>query len=205
MTKFKINRETGVNRAQFVKKGKQVVKVIWHKAASPPHTDSSIVFARWSQCAIPRRHIGATWQIRLNLSFLRPTRVHNPNVKSLSSATFTQLTAECHRENWCHLTNTSELVHMGATWRIRMNFCFLWPILVHNPNGKSIGSAVFTQLTAESSYTSQWEPLSAKIAPSHGKIWTPSNTWFLGPIRVHNPNGMSISSAVFAQTTTECP
>ena len=30
---------------------KQVVKVIWHKTASPPHMDGSIVFARWCQCA----------------------------------------------------------------------------------------------------------------------------------------------------------
>ena len=27
---------------------------------------SSIVFARWRQCALPCGHIGATWQIRLN-------------------------------------------------------------------------------------------------------------------------------------------
>jgi len=30
---------------------KQVVKVIWHKAASLPHMDDSLVFARWRQCA----------------------------------------------------------------------------------------------------------------------------------------------------------
>ena len=29
----------------------QVVKVIWHKAASPPHTDGSVVFTEWRQCA----------------------------------------------------------------------------------------------------------------------------------------------------------
>ena len=29
-------------------------------------------------------------------------------------------------------------------------------------------------------------------------IWTPSNTWFLGPTQVHNPNGSSIGSAIFA-------
>ena len=29
----------------------QVVKVIWHKAASPPHTDGSVAFASWRQCA----------------------------------------------------------------------------------------------------------------------------------------------------------
>jgi len=30
---------------------KQVVKVIWRKAASPPHMDGSVVFFRWRQCA----------------------------------------------------------------------------------------------------------------------------------------------------------
>ena len=43
---------------------------------------------------------------------------------------------------------------------------------VHNPNGKSIGSAVFVQLTAESPYTLQLAHLSPKIAPSHVEIWT---------------------------------
>jgi len=28
-----------------------VVKVIWYKAASPPYTDNSIIFAKWCQCA----------------------------------------------------------------------------------------------------------------------------------------------------------
>jgi len=40
------------------------------------------------------------------------------------------------------------------------------------------------------------------IAPSHGGIWTPSNTWFLGPTRVLNPNDISIDSAVFAGFST---
>jgi len=35
-----------------------------------------------------------------------------------------------------------------------------------------------------------------KIAPSHRGIWTPSNAWFLEPTRAHNPNGISIGSAV---------
>jgi len=29
---------------------KQVVKVIWHKPASQPHMDGSVVFIRWRQC-----------------------------------------------------------------------------------------------------------------------------------------------------------
>jgi len=32
-------------------------------------------------------------------------------------------------------------------------------------------------------------------------IWTPSNKWFLEHTRSHNPNGISIGSAVFAWLT----
>ena len=35
-------------------------------------------------------------------------------------------------------------------------------------------------------------------------MFTPCNTCFLGPIRVHNPTCISISSAIFAQLTAEC-
>jgi len=75
--------------------------------------------------------------------------------------------------------------HVGATWQIWLNLGFLPPTLVHNPNGKSIGSAISAQLTAESPYTLQWATLSPKIAPSNGRIWTPSNTGFLGPFWAH--------------------
>ena len=34
-----------------------------------------------------------------------------------------------------------------------------------------------------------------------GEIWNSSNTWFLGPTRVHNPMGISIGSAVIAGLT----
>jgi len=37
---------------------KQMVKVIWHKTASPPHTDRSVVFARLRQFAPPSNN---TW------------------------------------------------------------------------------------------------------------------------------------------------
>jgi len=73
---------------------KQVVKVIWHKTASPPQTDGSVVFARRRQYALPCGHSGATWWIWLNLCFLWPTGVDNPNSKSIGSAISAQLTAE---------------------------------------------------------------------------------------------------------------
>jgi len=104
--------------------------------------------------------------------------------------------------------------HIGATWwirlnscflywRIRLNLCFLWPTQAHNTNSKSIGAAVSAQLTAESSYTLQWAPLSPKIAPSY-------STGDLDPYLMHgslgtqvlNPNGISIGLAVFAVLTS---
>jgi len=91
---------------------KQVVKVIWNKSASPT---ADVRFNRIRQVA----------------PMCLPMRAH-----------------------WRHLANMIELVHNGATWRIRLNLCFLRPTRVHNPKGgKSIGSARFAQLTAESLYT----------------------------------------------------
>jgi len=73
------------------------------------------------------------------------------------------------------------------------------------PNGQSIGSAVSAQLMAECLYTLQWATLSPKIFPSHGESGPLSSSWFLGPIQAHNPNSISITSAVFAQITAEFP
>ena len=90
---------------------KQVIKVIWHKTTLPPQMDVSVVFAMWCQCSLP---CDATWRIRLNLCFLRPTRIHNQNSKSVGSAISAQLTAECRQIHWCHLGNLNELVLPSA-------------------------------------------------------------------------------------------
>jgi len=95
---------------------------------------------------------------------------------------FAQLTAKCRQVYRRLLANTIEIVHIAAIWQIQLNSCFLQPTQVHNPNSKSVGWAVSAQLTAESPYTLQWATVSPKISVSHGGIWTPSNTWFLGPI-----------------------
>jgi len=44
-------------------------------------------------------------------------------------------------------------------------------------------------------------PLSPQNYPLHGGSGPPSNIWFLQSTRVHNPNGISIGSAVFAGLT----
>jgi len=61
-------------------------------------------------------------------------------------------------------------------------------IQADNPNGISIGLAVFAQMTAESPYiVYNGTPLPPfKIAPSHGGSEPPSNAWFLGLTRVLN-------------------
>jgi len=69
---------------------------------------------------------------------------------------------------------------------------FYGPSEPHNPNGISICSAIFAQMTAECGYSLQWDaPFHIKFAPSHGWSGPPSNTWFLGSTRVLNPNGIS--------------
>ena len=80
---------------------------------------------------------------------------------------------------------------------------FLGPIQAHRPNSISIGSAVFAQMTAECPYALQGEaPFPFKITPFPWGIWTLSNTWFPGPTRVLNPNGISIGSAILAGLTS---
>jgi len=44
-----------------------------------------------------------------------------------------------------------------------------WTIQAHKPNGILIGSAIFAQTTAQSSYTLQWDaPSSPENCPFHG-------------------------------------
>jgi len=122
--------------------------------------------------------------------------------------------------------------HICATWGIWLNLCFLRPTQVHSRNGKSIGSDVSAQLTAESPWAisrsqSKWHddwlssfhtgdckvslyftmgaPFPPKLPLSMVGSGPPSNTWFFGPIWAHSPNGISIDSAVFAQMSAECP
>jgi len=151
----------------------------------------------------------AHWRIRLNLSFLRPTPIHNPNDKSIGSAVFAPLTADCRQYvHWRHLANTIEIVHIGVIWRIRLNFCFLRPTRADNWNDKSIGWAIFAQLKAKVPIgllynRPVWLP--PKLPLLTGGSGSASNTWLLGTIQARNPNGISIGSAVFAQMTAKCP
>ena len=83
------------------------------------------------------------------------------------------------------------------------NTQFLRPIRfrAYNPNGFSIGSAAFAQMTAECPILYNGTPLStSKLTLLVKGSGPPSNTWFPGPIL--HPNGISIGAAVFTRLTT---
>jgi len=66
------------------------------------------------------------------------------------------------------------------------------------PNGISIGSAAFVQLTVQCPYTLQGPPFSHKKLPlSLTRLGSLSNTWFPRTTRVTTPNSTSIGSAGF--------
>jgi len=81
------------------------------------------------------------------------------------------------------------------------NTCFLGPTRIYNPNGISIGSAVFAQLTSECRRECRGNPFPSKLPltmessgphPIHGSLSPQAN----------NPHGISISLSVFAGLST---
>jgi len=80
------------------------------------------------------------------------------------------------------------------------NTRFLGSTRLSIPNGISISSAVFAQLTTESLFFTVDRSSPLKITPSP---WILARIFasFLGPIRIHNPNDITIGSAVFAGIT----
>jgi len=69
-------------------------------------------------------------------------------------------------------TNVPPWGHIGATWWIRLNLCFLSPTWVHNPNGKSIGSTIFAQPMAKCRQACPGMSFPLIIATSHWESGT---------------------------------
>jgi len=131
-----------------------------------------------------------------------PTPVHNPNGISIGSAIFAQMTA----------------VSLGMPWHVLSpkNCTFgqgdLDPYLTRG----SLGQPEFKYQTASQSvqpllhssrqrrYTLKCDALSPLKLPLPWGYEPPSNTWFLGPNQILNPNGIWNGSAVYAQFTAEC-
>jgi len=103
-----------------------------------------------------------------------------------------------HKAAWTLQTNGSNTFtrwqqcvlrqeHIGATWRIRWNMCFL------RPNQSTTQMA---NRSVQPYLHSSWQ--SVILTLSMRRSGPPYNTWFPGPTQVLNPNGILIGSAVFA-------
>jgi len=99
----------------------------------------------------------------------------------------------------------TERPHSHQTWMVRLyspGCASVHRVLRSTGVHIAISPAIFAQLTAPSPYTLQWAaPFPLRIAISHGVSGPSSNTWFLGPTRVHNPYGILIGAAVLTDPT----
>jgi len=139
--------------------------------------------------------IRATWRIPLNLCFLRPTQVQIDQ--------FSHFCTAHGRKSLYFAVGASFPKNFPLSWGIcnPSNSWFLGPVQARSPNGITIGSAVFAQVTAECPYTLQW----AALLPPQNYPWgilTHIYTWFPGLTRVLNPNSILIGSAIFAGLTS---
>jgi len=138
----------------------------------------------------------------LNTCFFGSIRVHNPNGTSASPSVRPFCTGHCR-------LSSGMPGHVLYPKNCPLAWGDLDPHLTH-------GSSDSPESTPQTAFRSVQPFLHRESLYFYGphlppsklslpmRIWTPSNTCFLGPIRVHNPNGISIGSAVFAQITVEC-
>ena len=95
------------------------------------------------------------------------------------------------RAHWRHLASTIELVlasaHPSSQPKWQINWFSHFPTTHGRVKSGMPGHVLFPN-----------------NCPFAHRIWATANTCFFGPTRVHNPNGISISSAVFAQFMSEC-
>jgi len=184
-------------------KKKQVVKVIWHKTASLPHTDGSIVFARWRQCAHMEGHISATRRIRWTCAFS-------------STAESTAQTEIDRFSRFCTAHGRKSLYYtMGDPFTQNCPFSsgdrdpiyLIIPWSTPSPQSKLHHDRFSYFRTGDHRvslylYFTKVRPFPHQNCPFPWGSAPPSNTWFSKPTRVLNPNGISIASAVLAGLTS---
>ena len=115
---------------------------------------------------------------------IRPHRRRRRTIQSYLLAGANVPSYDAHS---CHMANMIELVLPSA-----------YPSSQHKLQNDQFNH--FAQLTTKCHSACPGTSFPLIIAPSHGR----SNTCFLGTTRVHNPSGISIRSAIFAQLTAEC-
>jgi len=117
-----------------------VVKVIWHKTASPPQTDGSVVFSTWIQCTLPSAHIGATWRIRLKLCALFSSSEYDWNRASFGPPESTTHTANRSVQPFVHSSlQNVPILYNERRFPPKLRFLVkdLDPDLIHDSLGHS--------------------------------------------------------------------
>jgi len=89
-----------------------------------------------------------------------------------------------------------------STCGLLSNTWFLGPIVAHDLNGISIGSAFMHSSPQSVPVLYSGTPFPLKIAALHWGSGPPSNTWFPRPTLVCNPSGIWMVPAVFVGLTS---
>jgi len=71
---------------------------------------------------------------------------------------------------WAHPSTTQMRPDSFLKYRRYINHLLTYLLTYLLTNGKSIGSAIFAQLTAESPYSLQWAPFPTKLPLSTGDL-----------------------------------
>jgi len=130
--------------------------------------------------------------------FLEPTRVHTPNGISIGSAVF--CTAHGRRSLCFTMGRPFPLKIAVVNGDMNPRLILAWAHPTEHPKRHlDRFNHICSAHGRQSLYFIMGRPFPLKIAPSHGASAPLSNTWFLKPTRVHNPNGISIGSAVFVR------
>jgi len=126
--------------------------------------------------------------------------VQNPNSISIGSAVFAQLMAECH---WA-CPDMSFPLKIAPWHRGIWTPSTTWFLEAPTPTTQTDFDRFSHLFTAHCRVLSGMcrYVLSLKHCPFAWEIWIPSNTRFLWPTQVLNPNGISVGSAIFAGLTT---
>jgi len=142
----------------------------------------------------------ADWRHLVNtIELVHPSAYSSPQRKRQIDrcSRFAQLTAEnAYTLQWLPLSTRITLpmwdLDPHLTW-------FLWPKC--EPTTQTAARSVQSLLhrwPQSDPVLNNGSPVSPENCQFPWGIWTPCNTWFIGPTRVLDPNGISIASAVFA-------
>jgi len=147
-------------------------------------------------------HSGHPVQSMLWWATVRQKQADNQQLKIINNNINVQHTTK-------HPTDNLSNKYNKWSWNVQSCGANVHPHLIHtfplgppestpHPKRHLHRFSVFAQLWQSVPILYNGPPLFPfKIASSHGGSGPPSNTWFLGPIQVHNPNGISVGSAVF--------